>query len=210
MVFNDLDWVPAHHWQAEDRAYRIGQTKTVNVTYMVATDTVDAFVQQALAVKTKLVEAVVDGDHRVQLGETDILRDLESALRQISPGLADASVVESGDSKHRSQDWAKSILEAAGDHLRSQFKKNGDLNLDEEPKGSAGDRPTLTPEILRSLAQAITGPKSRQFEFSSSRDPSTKYVVSVSGGEVDCTCPGFQYRGTCRHVIEVKNKLALK
>ena len=72
------------------------------------------------------------------------------------------------------------------------------------------EHPALTPEILRSLAQAITGPQVRQFEFASSRDPSTKYVVSVSGGDIDCTCPGFQYRGTCRHVLEVKNKLALK
>ena len=36
VVFNDLDWVPANHWQAEDRAYRIGQTGTVNVTYFAA------------------------------------------------------------------------------------------------------------------------------------------------------------------------------
>jgi SWI/SNF-related matrix-associated actin-dependent regulator 1 of chromatin subfamily A len=46
VVFNDLDWVPANHWQAEDRAYRIGQTRTVNVTYMVAADTIDDFVQR--------------------------------------------------------------------------------------------------------------------------------------------------------------------
>ena len=210
VVFNDLDWVPAHHWQAEDRAYRIGQTRTVNVTYMVAADTVDAFVQQALSVKTKLVEAVVDGDHSGHLGQTDILRDLESALRQLSPALADASLIESDDSKNRNQDWAKKVLEAAGDHLRSQFGKNGDSSIDDDAKDSAGEHPTLTPEMLRSLAQAITGPQVRQFEFPSSRDPSTKYVVSVSGGDVDCTCPGFQYRGTCRHVIEVKKKLALK
>jgi hypothetical protein len=25
VVFNDLDWVPANHWQAEDRAYEWGE-----------------------------------------------------------------------------------------------------------------------------------------------------------------------------------------
>src|SRR5262245_36088957 len=48
VVFNDLDWVPTNHWQAEDRAYRIGQTRTVNVTYFVARDTIDNFVQAVL------------------------------------------------------------------------------------------------------------------------------------------------------------------
>ena len=61
VVFNDLDWVPANHWQAEDRAYRIGQTRTVNVTYMVAADTIDDFVQSVLEKKAALVSAVVDG-----------------------------------------------------------------------------------------------------------------------------------------------------
>ena len=102
------------------------------------------------------------------------------------------------------------VLEAAGEHLRSQFKKEEDLDGHDAGKELMAEHPALTPEILRSLAQAITGPQVRQFEFASSRDPSTKYVVSVSGGDIDCTCPGFQYRGTCRHVLEVKNKLALK
>ena len=55
VVFNDLDWVPANHWQAEDRAYRIGQTRTVNVTYLVGTGTVDDFVQAVLETKRALV-----------------------------------------------------------------------------------------------------------------------------------------------------------
>jgi superfamily II DNA or RNA helicase len=35
VVFNDLDWVPANHWQAEDRIYRIGQTRPAFVTCIV-------------------------------------------------------------------------------------------------------------------------------------------------------------------------------
>ena len=62
VVFNDLDWVPTNHWQAEDRAYRIGQTRTVNVTYFVARDTIDDFVQAVLETKAALVNAIVEGE----------------------------------------------------------------------------------------------------------------------------------------------------
>ena len=34
VLFNDLDWVPGNHWQAEDRIYRIGQTRPAFVTYL--------------------------------------------------------------------------------------------------------------------------------------------------------------------------------
>jgi len=26
------------------------------------------------------------------------------------------------------------------------------------------------------------------------------------GSDMDCTCPGFEYRGTCKHVVEVRSK----
>ena len=89
VVFNDLDWVPASHWQAEDRAYRIGQTGTVNVTYMLARGTVDEFVARALSVKASLVDAVVEGKGEAAGG--DLLRELESLVASISPRLADES-----------------------------------------------------------------------------------------------------------------------
>lgn len=44
VVFNDLDWVPGTHWQAEDRIYRIGQTRPAFVTYLCAEGTLDDFV----------------------------------------------------------------------------------------------------------------------------------------------------------------------
>jgi SNF2 family DNA or RNA helicase len=61
VVFNDLDWVPANHWQAEDRAYRIGQTGTVNVTYMVARGTIEEFVRTVLETKARIVDDLVEG-----------------------------------------------------------------------------------------------------------------------------------------------------
>ena len=53
VIFNDLDWYPANHWQAEDRAYRLGQTRTVNVTYVVGVHTLDEFVQAVLETKRR-------------------------------------------------------------------------------------------------------------------------------------------------------------
>ena len=89
VVFNDLDWVPANHWQAEDRAYRIGQTRTVNVTYMVAADTMDDFVQSVLEKKSALVKAVVDGKALAPELSGDVLDELQRALRAVSSGFAD-------------------------------------------------------------------------------------------------------------------------
>ena len=35
VIFQDLDWVPANHLQAEDRCYRLGQTERVTVEYLI-------------------------------------------------------------------------------------------------------------------------------------------------------------------------------
>ena len=91
VVFNDLDWVPANHWQAEDRAYRIGQTCTVNVTYMVAADTMDDFVQSVLEKKGALVKAVVDGKALAPELSGDVLDELQRALRAVSSGFAESA-----------------------------------------------------------------------------------------------------------------------
>ena len=90
VVFNDLDWVPANHWQAEDRAYRIGQTRTVNATYLIAANTIDDFVQTVLERKGALVTAVVDGKAMAPDVSGDVLDELRRALHAISSGLTEA------------------------------------------------------------------------------------------------------------------------
>ena len=82
VVFNDLDWVHANHWQAEDRALASDSRARVNVTYMVAADTIDDFVQSVFAKKARLVSAIVDG--------TAIARDLTGNVRRATPRRAAA------------------------------------------------------------------------------------------------------------------------
>ena len=53
VLFNDLDWVPGNHWQAENRIHRIGQTRTAFVTYFYAPDTLDDFVAALLEAKAR-------------------------------------------------------------------------------------------------------------------------------------------------------------
>jgi superfamily II DNA/RNA helicase len=58
VVFNDLDWVPANHWQAEDRIHRIGRSATSFATYLYAPRTLDGFVADLLEQKARMVERV--------------------------------------------------------------------------------------------------------------------------------------------------------
>jgi hypothetical protein len=96
VVFNDLDWVPANHWQAEDRAYRIGQTNAVNVTYFTAEGTIDEFVAHALRTKAALIEAVVKGRGEVPT-DGDLFAELEALVASLSPKLASLGDEESGE-----------------------------------------------------------------------------------------------------------------
>lgn len=56
-LFVDLEWTPALNSQAEDRLCRIGQTRGVQVTRLVADHPLDERVAELLAEKQKLIEA---------------------------------------------------------------------------------------------------------------------------------------------------------
>ncbi len=59
VIFNSLDWVPGNLDQAEDRAYRIGQLKNVNVYYMLFDDTVDISVWNTIIRKKEIINQVM-------------------------------------------------------------------------------------------------------------------------------------------------------
>ena len=51
VVFGELDWSPAVHSQAEDRAHRIGQQDSLLCYYLVSPQGSDADMQEALGLK---------------------------------------------------------------------------------------------------------------------------------------------------------------
>ena len=50
-MFGELDWSPAVHSQAEDRAHRIGQKDSLLCYYLVSPKGSDADIQEALGLK---------------------------------------------------------------------------------------------------------------------------------------------------------------
>ena len=168
VIFQDLDWVPANHLQAEDRCYRLGQTKRVTVEYFHASGTLDSYIAELLERKMNLIAAVEADD----IPDSTILSEIQDGLRRLSPAL-----MEEVRAARASGDEAARIEKLAA----SSQRKNAASN---------------------SLAEVGS------WEFTSSRDPSAVYLVTFGrAGHLECTCPGFTWRGNCKHTREVREKI---
>jgi SWI/SNF-related matrix-associated actin-dependent regulator 1 of chromatin subfamily A len=197
VVFNDLDWVPTNHWQAEDRAYRIGQTRTVNVTYFVARDTIDDFVQAVLETKGALVNAIVEGDALAPGSGGDVLDELQRVLHAISGG---------GDlaAGHDDDALIEQLLRRASDEFRTMHGADP-----QRPPAIRGEREVQAlARALEALVKVLSGPSTRRFRTSSASHTGVDYEIAVVDADVTCSCPGFEYRGQCRHARDVKAALA--
>ena len=193
VVFNDLDWVPASHWQAEDRAYRIGQTGTVNVTYFYAEGTIDEFVESVLRSKAALIEAVVEGSGDLVVG-VDMLAELEALVRSISPRLASAP--ESGSGEDPVDRLLREAVQAARQREEAvRIRERAVLR-------------TLPAEAIQALARVLSGPTITRYRVKSRSRSGASYLLDVAGGDVTCSCPGFEYRGACTHSRALKSALA--
>jgi SWI/SNF-related matrix-associated actin-dependent regulator 1 of chromatin subfamily A len=76
VIMNDLSFVPAHHSQAEDRAYRYGQKNSVLVYYPIFENTIEKIIYNILQKKKGIIDQVMgDGEYSESFSK-DLLKEL--------------------------------------------------------------------------------------------------------------------------------------
>jgi len=123
-VFVDLAWTPALNTQAEDRICRIGQTRGVIITRLIADHILDRKVTAALDRKQALITAAVDASARTVANDSaEQIRVLtEAATKQVDVVLTSApQSIRRGPETDRER-WARSGLQLLAaddpDHAR--------------------------------------------------------------------------------------------
>merc|ERR1712187_606065 len=85
VIFYDSDWNPAMDAQAQDRAHRIGQTKTVNIYRLVTEHTIEENIlikaQQKRNLDVLVMEGIVDSELLSQKGLSNII-NYRSSLKE--------------------------------------------------------------------------------------------------------------------------------
>ena len=79
MVFGELDWSPAVHSQAEDRAHRIGQQDSLLCYYLVSPRGSDRDMQDALGLKVSQFVSLMGDEPAPQ--EDAVLRQSQARER---------------------------------------------------------------------------------------------------------------------------------
>lgn len=80
VIFNDLDWTPANHMQAEDRAHRIGQTSQVHIIYPLFVDTLDMHMYNTLQKKMKIISQIMGDNGPDEIDEISVAKEVVGNL----------------------------------------------------------------------------------------------------------------------------------
>src|SRR5688500_12292086 len=102
----------------------------------------------------------------------DLLSELESLLRGLSPSIATLGDAESGedsvDPSLRGVTQARAAKEAEQRTARDALRQ-------------------LPTDAILALARVLSGPTTQRYRASSSSKPGKFYVLDVDGGDVSCT-----------------------
>lgn len=94
IIFAELSWTPGDLIQAEDRAHRIGQVSSVNICYLLANDTVDDIIWDAVQHKLENLGQMLDGHENTM--EVSGSQEHKSPVKQktVDPNLQQRSPVK--------------------------------------------------------------------------------------------------------------------
>jgi len=84
VIFNSFDWVPGNNEQAEDRAYRIGQTNNVTVYYQLFDRTVSIRMWETLQRKQEIIDTImgqkfIDEEAAIEIMLEEIVNEYEES-----------------------------------------------------------------------------------------------------------------------------------
>ena len=94
------------------------------------------------------------------------------------------------------------LFERAKDELDTD-RHGGSAARERTPEETAALR-----RAIETLARALSSPPVQRYRYASASHPGVEYEITVDGADVACTCPGFDYRGQCRHARDVNAAIA--
>jgi hypothetical protein len=127
-----------------------------------------------------------------------VLDELQRVLHSITAGddAAAGSEEDDGSISH--------LLRRAAEEVRA-------MHRDGPPRPAAirGEQEVQAlARALEALVRVLSGPAARRYRIASTSHQGVDYEIVVVDADVTCSCPGFEYRGQCRHAREVKAALA--
>ena len=92
----------------------------------------------------------------------------------------------------------QAMLQKLGPALRQEVQAG-------KAQGATATRIEAIGDLVAALPQDSPLLETGSWEFPSSSNPKQSYTVTFGrAGHLQCTCPGFEYRGECKHVREVR------
>ena len=174
VVLYDSSWNPSHEEQAQDRAYRIGQTRKVQVFRLISEGTIEELMYMRQVYKTQIKEQALQEDgggvrqfqgvEKIHNGELFGLQNIfqladYSILRRVRDSLANAAADAAADAPPPPPDAAAAGAVA---HVGGSALHENDVEGLLRRFGNAQQTAELTAEPVRGAAPARRRPQPRQ------------------------------------------------